>query len=825
MEQKTWLWRKRSSEKTILANGEEVQSSHPSEAENSWKSLSERLASVLEECSAKDDILQKHKKIAADALHEKLQAEEELLRLRQELDETKQEKAIADERLSPANSALKDGMNKLSRIQEHNDKRMAVEFEKSQKELEEKLAETSKRLADLTVESLYLSKALAVKEELNEDLKSYKYQLEAELKELLARLDSVEKENVFLRYEFRVLEKEFEIRNEDLEYGRRYAEASQKQNLDNVKKIKKLEAKCQRLRALTGKHLQSPDYLANVKSDVEIEGRNQIDIRRKKGTTTCGLVPKDASKKVFLLLDQVKDLEKENKILKECMSKKDEEILYLLKMKNSTEAGSCDSSALECRMIGASSDMRLMDDFVEMEKLAIVSVNSPFTGSFTASQKSHSLSDSSNERSGYRLISTNMEPVPMEQTKYTEDLSSRKPRDWLQDVVDVILKETEFSKRSTDELLGDISLVLNSVIRPEARQTLPISGYLTWNSSSSTPPGTALEEPSNEFHRSETKNSTVRDEFKKHLGGDGPGTAFDLESVQNLMLDAEKIHSSFQMNITGLENELNILKSKEKDFEANKQQNGALLYELKQSHQTITHLQDEITTLKESKKVKDGQSHDVETQLSVTKAKLNEVVKKLYTAEVELDNKTQCCEELEGMCLELQLQLESNTINQHSIDKENPEELLQTDLEITRASAKLAECEKTILSLGTQLKALGASKEMAVANKVLSITEVSNKKFNLRPSLRDQMLKEDSAKLKHLHSPRTKEIIDMTKSDGPSVFPDKAYLGSKHEARSSNEGALVIFQSRRKGWRLGFLRKLMLRRKKSGCSKTTFYFG
>ncbi|XP_073022153.1 filament-like plant protein 7 [Primulina eburnea] len=830
MDQKTWLWKKRSAEKTILANGEEVQS-YPSDVE---KSLIERLTFVLEESSAKDDIVQEQRRIAGDAVQDKLKAEEELMRLRQELDETKQEKVLADERLSQSNSALKVSMDQLSRIQEHQDKstrdavmKTTLEFKNLQKKIEEKLVETRKRLADSAVESSYLSKALSVKEKLIEDLNNYKCQTEAELKALLERLDSVEKENVFLRYEFRVLEKELEIRNEDLEYGRLSVEASQKQNLDNVKKMKKLETECQRLRALTRKSLPSPDFLVNVKSNVEIVGRNQIDVRRKKGTTTCGLVPEDASKKVFFLLDQVKDLEKENKILKESVAKKDEEIIYLLKMKNSSEASAWDSSALECRMIGASSDMRLMDDFVEMEKLAIVSVDTPYTRSYSASEKSHSLSDSSKERDGNRLISTNMELVPIELPKFPEDRSSRKPRDWLQDVTDVVLKESEFSKRSIDELLEDVRLVLNSAMRPETSQIRPISGYLTWKSSTPTSPGTALEESSNEIYGSEMKKSTVRDEFKKHLGGDGPGTAFNLESVQNLMLEMEKIHSSFQTQITGLKNELNSIKSSEKDFEATNQKNEALLHKLQQSQQRVTNLQDEMELLKESKKLLDDQVQDLENRLSVTKAKLNEIVQKLSTAEVVLDNKTQGCEELEGMILELQLQLQlkSNTTYQHSVDKENPEELLQTGMEITRASEKLAECEETILKLGKHLKALGSAKEMAVVDKVLSITDKSINKFKLRPSLRDQMLLEDRAKLQPLESPKTKEVISMTKSGVQSVLLDKAHTGSKHKTKSSNEGALVIFPSRRKGGRLGFLRKLMFRKKNSSNRNTTFYFG
>ncbi|KAF2294748.1 hypothetical protein GH714_015991 [Hevea brasiliensis] len=52
-------------------------------------------------------------------------------------------------------------------------------------------------------------------------------------------------------------------------------------------------------------------------------------------------------------------------------------------------------------------------------------------------------------------------------------------------------------------------------------------------------------------------------------------------------------------------------------------------------------------------------NEDFDTQLTVAKAKLNEVLQKFTSLEVELEEKSNCCEELEATCLELQLQLES----------------------------------------------------------------------------------------------------------------------------------------------------------------------
>ncbi|KAI3445964.1 hypothetical protein Pfo_002629 [Paulownia fortunei] len=1020
MDQKTWLWRKRSSEKTIVANGEEVQSV-PNEKEvdleNSLKTLNEKLASVLDECSAKDKLVQDSEKMAEDATADKHKAEEEARRLKEELDEVQQQRVAANERLGHLNSALKDCMEQLNLVREEKEQRVhdavmktSKEFEKAHKKIEEKLSETSKRLASLTAESSYLSKALLVKEKLIEDLNNIKCQTEAEFEALMTRLDSVEKENAFLRYEFRTLEKELDFRNEEMEYGRRSAEASHKQHLENIKKIKKLEAECQRLRALTRKRLPGPAILASIKSDIEVQGRSQINTRRK--AITGGSVVRDSSiiycpdntgKKLSFLIDQMQDLEKENKILKECLAKKEEEIFYHPKVKNfsfqekfeltmsnpapdelsfasgygivdSNEIASSRSWATalisdqehdkfrdpqtepECKMIGAS-DMSLMDDFVEMEKLAIVAIDAPLEASFAASDVSCTLSDSSKETPGHHMNSMTKELVPMGHDEFSDmehelkkkDPSSEKHNDWLQGVRKMILEQHNITKRSLDELLGDIRMALHSIIHPEPSKLLPISGYITWKSPTSSP-SSSFQDSSNEYLQSDVNrsiskiielvgrfdlslsedrnmqndllvrdyntlpreksskvadykihvfrwksselttvlqefihscnnlldgkinfekftgdltsilgwiinncishqdHSTVRDEFRKHLGGDGPGTALELESVQNLMLEMEKMYSIFQVEIKGLKND-NFIKSSDKDLDVSlqsgRQNNEALMHKLQQSQQSIASLQNEMEILEESKRTAEDQienlrliNEDLDTQLTVTKAKLNEVLQKLSSVEVELDNKSHCCEELEGTCLELQLQLQSITSSQYSEENENPEELLRTGLEITKASVKLAECEETILKLGKHLKALGSAKELSVVDKVLSITD---KKFKQRSSLRDQMLCEDNAEVKNLQSPKTKEIISTTETNPQSVFPasscnafsfpdgqvatPKTYLGMKNETKHANAGALVIVPSKKRGGGIGLLRKLLLRRKKASSKNTSIYFG
>lgn len=640
---------------------------------------------------------------------DKKKAEEETGRLRHELDEAQQQRAAANERLGHLNSALKDCMEQLNLVRNEQDQRIhdavmktSQELEKSHKKLEQKLLETSKRVTSLTAESSNLRKALLVKENLIEDLNNVKIQTEAEFEALMTRLDLIEKENAFLRYEFRAVEKELDLRNEEMEYSRRAGAASTKQHLENVKKIKKLEAECQRLRVLTRK-----------RSDIEEHRRVPVNSTRRNALVVRDLStshsPDNTRKQFSFLIDQVQDLERENKILKECLAKKEEEVFYHRRVKNSlfkeklelayisnpapdklssvSDNGIVDSYEINSaendgKMIGAS-EMSLMDDFVEMERLAIVAIDAP--------------------------VSAN---------------------DWIQDVRKMILEQHSISKRSFDELLEDIKMALHSNIHPQPTELLPISGYITWKSPSSSPRSSLVQESSphsdmnkyiskiielvGEFglshaedrnveddgrskssmvadyrirvfgwRRSELStvlkdfihscnnlldgkikfeqftgdltsilvwivsnciryqdNTTVRDEFKKYLGGAGPGTALELESVQNLMFQMEMMYSAFQVEIKGLKNESNFIKSSREESEQSQHEMGILI----ESQRTN---EDKIENLKLL-------NEDLDTQLTATKAKLNEVLQKLSSVEVELHDKSHCCKKMEAELQQLQ---------------------------------------------------------------------------------------------------------------------------------------------------------------------------
>lgn len=701
MDQKIRLWRKKSSEKTIIASDmtdvslkgneqEALSIEKETDLEKSVKDLNEKLASLLCDCKTKDELLEKHRKSEEEAIAGREKAEAEAVFLNQELDE--------------ASKQLLSVQNEENRIIE--------DYKKARKDLEEKLTETNRNLSNLAVENAHLNKALLLKEKLVEELSKSKYEVEAESNVLMARLDSIEKENTFLRYEFRMLERELAIRNEKREYELRSVDALQKQNSENLKIIRRLELECERLR-----------HLGHTKLKTEVQR-----IGRKLNSTAENNSHEISSKRINFLIERLCKVEEENKVLKEellstrliCARKE----LKLAEAESQLEMFSKDKKCMElakiedtaiisvCTGIG-DSNMSLMDDFLEMEKLAIVSADTSLENSYVASDD-------------YQSVLTGKELIPVVES--TEE-STGKSCDWLQDVLKIIIEQHRVSGRSSGELLDDIRTVLGFV------------------------------------------NHSTADEANK----------------------AEEIKK--------LKEDLKNMQSEKKDLEERLQSGSdkieALMIQLQE-------MEAELDNLREMKGVNEDQmetqkliNEDLNTQLSVAKSKINEVLQKISSLEVELDDKYNCCEELEATCLELQLQLESvmkKELPKYEIVRE--EKPHQTGWEITAASVKLAECQETILNLGKQLKALAPPREIAIFDKIFSTTITNNKNPIRRLSLRDRMLVEDSVELKVINSPEERGMISK--------------VGTSKTCSHFTTMAIV----KRKKWGgVAFLGKLLLRRK------------
>ncbi|XP_050364602.1 filament-like plant protein 7 isoform X2 [Argentina anserina] len=410
------------------------------------------------------------------------------------------------------------------------------EFEKSQMVLEEKLAETSGRLCKIGAENSHLNKALSVKEKLTEDLRKQLSQMEADVNALMARLESTEKYNASLTYEVRVLEKELEIRNEEREFNCRTADAAHKQHLEGAKKVAKLELECQRLRVLVRKRLPGPAALAKMKNEVEMLGTDSVDMRMRSLSpngfwyeSTADKFHEVPTKKINFLTEQLCAMEEENAILKEALNKKMNELQFSKNMYNraasklsqvetvvgesprgthmphelsvasmsdigSDDKASCAESwastlitELEhfknekqkdwptCKTVGAS-DINLMDDFAEMEKLAVVTADKVSVGSYASSPANTVAGHLENQ---YSLELGGSDIVPVSDSESGFSLSNRessrvadaKAPHWLQDIVKLVLEHSRVAGRSPKQIQEDIRIALATTTNPSSAKS------------------------------------------------------------------------------------------------------------------------------------------------------------------------------------------------------------------------------------------------------------------------------------------------------------------------------------------------------------------
>ncbi|RDY09689.1 Filament-like plant protein 7 [Mucuna pruriens] len=410
------------------------------------------------------------------------------------------------------------------------------EFEEARLVLEEQLSETSKGLAKSGVENSSLNKSIIAKEKLIEDLKRQLAHAEADHNALMIRLESIEKDNASLKYETQVLEKELAIRNDEREFNRRTADASHKQHLQSVKLIAKLESECQRLRLLVRKRLPSQASLSKMKNEVEMLEQDSLEMRRTNLSlmveSSLDSSPETTIRRVTALTEKLCVVEEENKTLKESLHRKSNEVQFsrvmlartaskLMRLESEIESRghvtleqprsnfalqdlslssmsdigsddkiSCSDSwasaliselehfksvkqkeSLSCRSVGPS-DISLMDDFLEMEKLAVVSVEKApeiLRASLEENNEIDGFSETRPDEISSEVIGKEVIPVSDHFSEFStsnrksccNDILKGDIPGWLLDVVKVILEQNCVSHKNLDDIREDIRLALS----------------------------------------------------------------------------------------------------------------------------------------------------------------------------------------------------------------------------------------------------------------------------------------------------------------------------------------------------------------------------
>eukprot|EP00258_Populus_trichocarpa_P017945 XP_006380401.1 filament-like plant protein 3 [Populus trichocarpa] len=273
MDRRSWLWRRKSSEKSpgetdssgsISSRSErfsddQVYTIHnPQSPEVTSKSvltdedhsdnvrtLTEKLSAALLNISAKEELVKQHAKVAEEAVSGWEKAENDLSALKQQLEDATKKNSALEDRVGHLDAALKECVRQLRQSREEQDERInevvtkkISEWESTKSELEAQL-QTAKDEATTSADS-----------------------------DLWKRFDAVEKENMSLKRELLSRAEEIEIRILERDLSTQAAETASKLHLESIKKLAKLEAECRKLKAMARKASAANDYKSLTASSI-----------------------------------------------------------------------------------------------------------------------------------------------------------------------------------------------------------------------------------------------------------------------------------------------------------------------------------------------------------------------------------------------------------------------------------------------------------------------------------------------------------------------------------------------------------------------------
>ncbi|XP_022740227.1 filament-like plant protein 5 [Durio zibethinus] len=337
MDRRGWPWKKKFSNKA----GTDKQAV-PSDGNVS--SLSS-LASLGDQIHAKDGLITQHAKVAEEAVSGWEKADSEVIALKRQLENVTLLKLSVEDRASHLDDALKECTRRVMNVKEESEKKLhdvvlakTIQWDKIKLDLEGKIAELDQGLLRAAAENQALSRSLQERSNLIAQIELEKSKTEAEIELMKENLMSREKEISSLKYELLMVSKELEIRNEENNISMRSAEVQNKQHLESVRKIAKLEAECQRLRGLVRKRFPGPAALAQMKQEIDKFGLDFSGSQSRRNVVKNpkpNLSPQmelsadnllQSHKEIEYLTRRLLEIEEETKMLKESLATRNNEL-------------------------------------------------------------------------------------------------------------------------------------------------------------------------------------------------------------------------------------------------------------------------------------------------------------------------------------------------------------------------------------------------------------------------------------------------------------------------------------------------------------------
>ncbi|XVF36912.1 hypothetical protein REPUB_Repub19eG0099700 [Reevesia pubescens] len=699
MEKRKWLWKRKSSERSpgetessgsLSSHSErysddqeafkaspndntqspEVSSKASANSEDvtdSIRSLTEKLSAALVNVSAKEDLVKQHAKVAEEAIAGWEKAENEVVVLKQKLEAAVQQNSALEDRVSHLDGALKECVRQLRQAREVQEQKIHEAVAKTARDWETTKFELESQLLELQ------SKAESVKSEPPPHFSP----------DLRHKIEALEKENSSLKLELSSQFEEMEIRTIERDLSTQAAETASKQHLESIKKVAKLEAECRRLKAVGCKSSfvndrKSPaassiyvESLTDSQSDsgerlnvVEIDTHKMSALEANKGETSC------SDSWASALINEL-DQFKYEKVIN--------------------------------RNLPSSIEIDLMDDFLEMERLAAL----PQTKSENLCLESKDTIIHSNDADS--AVKAELEAMIHRTAELEEKLEKIEVE---KAELEIALAKSQESLEASELQLRDTEIKLEKLQRElcmanEAKQHL--ESQLSSIETDAVTMSAKIDSLEAEIQKERALSELVSvnaNESKQLLESqlinneaEARTMSAKIDSLETEVEKERELSAQITVKCQELEEELSKKRreaAKIDSLETEVEKERALLAQITVKCQG---LEEEL-----SKKRREAAKIDsLETEVEKERALSAHITVKCQELEEELSKKRQ----------EAELQQNANSNVELKIKQED----------MAVAAGKLAECQKTIASLGQQLKSLATLEDFLIDT--TSIPELS----------------------------------------------------------------------------------------------------
>ncbi|KAJ0252247.1 Filament-like plant protein 5 [Hirschfeldia incana] len=675
--------------------------------ESQVKDLNEKLTTAQSELNTKEGLILQHAKVAEEAVSGWEKADAETLILKRQLESVTLLKLTAEDRAAHLDDALKECTRQIRTVKDESEQKLqavvlakTIHWDKIKAELEGKIDELNQGLHRAASDNASLTRSLQERSEMVVRIREEKSKAEAEVERLKTNIHLAEKEISSLKYDVHVASKEVEIRNEEKNMSLKSAENANRQYLEGVKKIAKLEGECQRLRGLLRKKLPGPGAMAQMKLEVESLGHEFTDpkweeCKRENANLTRRTL--EMEEEIQTLKEQLASRSNELNVSRNVcaktlgklkalegqmqMSARDNNNQYHPPSVTSVSEDGFDEegSSSECGGGGDSHKARkanvdgsskprmsnnrleLMDDFLEIEKLAASDPNSASKSCNSACSSKSVSKYSEKDDTGLDQLLTVLRSRISSVFESQEGISIEK-----------IVEATRLSFQESNPKQ------LSSPLFEVADETMEKHVLSSQDSNKATVLDKEVEDSESEDHRVDNliNGQEMDDSTSKSL-------------LKELKLEKENIELELSRCLQNLESAKVELEEKEQVIAVMKSQ-------LASSRDLQSLAETQLKCVTESYKTLELHARDLEAKVN----RLEEETERLETA---FSTEKRGHEETLAKCKDLQEKLQRNeTCRECSASKVQPNQ----EKEIASATEKLAACQETIHLLSQQLQSL-----------------------------------------------------------------------------------------------------------------------